>query len=148
MTDDDHYGLTERLVDALHTEALLMADEARAYFDEQGRVERDRLAPAERVLFACESLKVTTRLMHVIAWLLSRRAYRTQPDAVQPPRPVADPIASSPEDVAALPPVAQQLISASRDLHERVRRLETDILRGTNEGSPARLLMGRLERAL
>ena len=33
--------ITPRLVDALYTEAMLLADEARAYFDDAGRDERD-----------------------------------------------------------------------------------------------------------
>src|SRR3954451_16678988 len=66
--------LTPRLVDSLYTEAMLLADEARSYFDRHGREDRDRLDPILRVGFSCESLKVTTRLMHVIAWLLTQRA--------------------------------------------------------------------------
>src|SRR3954466_7205772 len=53
---------------------MLLADEARAYLDRQGRADRDSLEPIVRVSFSCESLKVTTRLMHVIAWLLTQRA--------------------------------------------------------------------------
>src|ERR1700759_371780 len=63
-----------KLVDSLYVEAMLLADEARAYFDEVGRDERDALDAMNRVAFSCESLKVTTRLMHVIAWLLTQRA--------------------------------------------------------------------------
>ena len=53
---------------------MLLADEARAYFDEAGRDERLTLEPFARVGFACESLKVTTRIMHIVAWLLTQRA--------------------------------------------------------------------------
>ena len=63
-----------RLIDSLYTEAMLLADEARGYFDEVGREQRDMLGAMDRVVFSCESLKVTTRLMHVIAWLLTQRA--------------------------------------------------------------------------
>jgi regulator of CtrA degradation len=66
--------LTSRLVDSLYVEAMLLADEVRAYFDEGGREEREALPPLLKVSFSCESLKVTTRLMHVIAWLLTQRA--------------------------------------------------------------------------
>ncbi|MEI9850697.1 MAG: DUF1465 family protein [Sphingomonas sp.] len=38
---------------------MLLADEARAYFDEIGRDERETLAALDRVAFSCESLKVT-----------------------------------------------------------------------------------------
>ncbi|MBC7985421.1 MAG: DUF1465 family protein, partial [Sphingomonadaceae bacterium] len=66
--------LARRLIDDLYVEAMVLADEARAYFDDHGNVERDALAPARRVDYAVESLKATTRIMHVIAWLLARRA--------------------------------------------------------------------------
>ena len=66
--------ITPRLIDSLYTEAMLLADEARAYFDEAGRDERQTLEPFARVGFACESLKVTTRIMHIVAWLLTQRA--------------------------------------------------------------------------
>ena len=40
----------QRLIDSLYTEAMLLADEARAYFDEMGRNERDTLDPMTRVV--------------------------------------------------------------------------------------------------
>ena len=147
LEDEDRYGLTERLVDSLHTEAMVLTDEARAYFDDMGRAEREQLPAQDRVLFACESLKVTTRLMHVIAWLLSRRVMGVR-DGTQPMQPLADPIASSEAEIAPLPPGAQHLIRATFDLQERVRRLEAEMLRGSIGGSPARSLLGQLERAL
>src|SRR5207237_5243068 len=66
--------ITYRLIDSLYTEAMLLADEARSYFDDAGREERSVLHPFARVGFACESLKVTTRIMHIVAWLLTQRA--------------------------------------------------------------------------
>src|SRR4051812_25937918 len=66
--------ITSRLIDSLYTEAMLLADEARSYFDDIGRDERASLEPFARVGFACESLKVTTRIMHIVAWLLTQRA--------------------------------------------------------------------------
>ena len=66
--------LHRRLVDTLYIDAMVLADEARSYFDEAGRLEREALDPMARVSFSCESLKVTTRLMHIIAWLLTQRA--------------------------------------------------------------------------
>ena len=63
-----------KMIDSLYVEAMVLADEARGYFDQGARVEREALDPLGRVTFSCESLKVTTRLMHVIAWLLTQRA--------------------------------------------------------------------------
>ena len=59
--------ITSRLIDSLYTEAMLLADEARSYFDDAGRGDRVALEPFVRVGFACESLKVTTRIMHIVA---------------------------------------------------------------------------------
>src|SRR6187401_3034318 len=69
--------ITSRLIDSLYTEAMLLADEARSYFDDAGRGDRVSLEPFVRVGFACESLKVTTRIMHIVAWLLTQRAIET-----------------------------------------------------------------------
>ena len=118
-----------RLIDSLYTEAMLLADEARAYFDEAGRAEREALDPLIRVGFSCESLKVTTRLMHVIAWLLTQRAV----DAGElRPREALDParrLGSAPQFDAnlihALPPRARGLVEASANLHRRVGMLDT-----------------------
>ena len=74
MSDDASAELTPKLVDSLYVEAMVLADEARSYFDSAARDDRLGLEPVDRVGFSCESLKVTTRLMHIIAWLLTQRA--------------------------------------------------------------------------
>ena len=44
----------------------------------RGRARRPaELEPFARVGFACESLKVTTRIMHIVAWLLTQKAVET-----------------------------------------------------------------------
>src|SRR3546814_14924453 len=53
---------------------MVLADEARSYFDRGGLEDREAMSPADRVAFSCESLKVTTRLLHVVSWLLLRRS--------------------------------------------------------------------------
>lgn len=147
MIQHQQLAITSRLVEALHVEALLLADEARAYFDDVGRADRDRLPPLEKVLFSCESLKVTTRLMHVVAWLLTRRADAGS-GSRRVPRPLGAPVDSEAEAIAGLPPAAQQLIEASRDLHARVGRLESGGAAAPMAASPAHMLWRRLESAL
>src|SRR3546814_13057604 len=63
-----------KLLDSLYVESMVMADEARAYFDQQGDRDREELDIMLRVSFSCESLKVTSPLMHGIAWLLTQTA--------------------------------------------------------------------------
>ena len=143
--------LTPKLIDSLYVEAMVLADEARAYFDQHGRDERLALDPIVRVGFSCESLKVTTRLMHVIAWLLTQRAVEAgelaPSQARSSSRRLGEATESDMEIVPQLPQAAVQLIEASRELYARVRRLDDG---GTVETppSPARSLMSRLERSL
>jgi regulator of CtrA degradation len=143
--------LTPKLIDSLYVEAMVLADEARAYFDLHGRDDRLSLDPLVRVGFSCESLKVTTRLMHVIAWLLTQRAVEAGELAVgqvsDPERRIGDAAESDLELLPKLPESAIELIDASRELYARVRRLDEG---GTAEPqpSPARSLISRLERSL
>jgi regulator of CtrA degradation len=50
--------------------------------------------------------------------------------------------------VSALPPSAQRLINSSADLYARVKRLDEGGFEAEAPQSPARALMGRLERGL
>jgi len=40
---DPQVRITSRLIDSLYTEAMLLADEARSYFDDAGREDRAML---------------------------------------------------------------------------------------------------------
>jgi regulator of CtrA degradation len=144
--------ITSRLIDSLYTEAMLLADEARHYFDEAGRDERSMLEPFARVGFACESLKVTTRIMHIVAWLLTQRAIESgeipSRDGRRAERRLGHAQDSDPAVVKQLPPAAQRLINSSADLYARVKRLDDGGLESEAPQSPARALMGRLERGL
>lgn len=143
--------LTPKLIASLYTEAMLLADEARSYFDRNGREERDSLDPIDRVGFSCESLKVTTRLMHVIAWLLTQRAVEagelTAAQARKPARRLGDAPESDEALLGRLPPNALGLVNASRDLYARVQRLDDGGGFGPEQASPARSLQSRLERS-
>lgn len=144
--------IAPRLIDSLYTEAMILADEARAYFDEEGREERATLPPFVRVGFACESLKVTTRIMHIVAWLLTQKAVETgeihSADGRRPERRLGKANDSDPLVVDQLPEAARRLVSASTDLYARVQRLDEGQTADEPVASPARALMGRLERDL
>lgn len=144
--------ITPRLIDSFYTEAMLLADEARSYFDDAGHGDRDGLDPFTRVTFACESLKVTTRIMHIVAWLLTQRAIDSGEiqfaEGRRPERRLGHAQESDPEIVARLPEAARRLVNSSSDLYARVKRLDEGSLADEPPASPARALMGRLERGL
>ena len=156
MDDSDlpipQVAITSRLIDALYTEAMVLADEARSYFDDIGRDDRSQLDPFARVGFACESLKVTTRIMHIVAWLLTQRAIESGEvpllDGRRPERRLGHAQDSDPAVLAQLPACAQRLITSSADLYARVRRIDQGTMDVEVPQSPARALMGRLERGL
>lgn len=133
--------LTDKVTAGLYTEAMILADEARAYFDQFGRAARADMTPLQRVSFSCESLKVTTRLMHTIAWLLSQRAG----DGGRNPLAAAAP--SDHAVLVTLPEEAQQLIRSSEDLYARIERLDRRLSEKSPRSSPALQLRARLEKA-
>lgn len=144
--------LTPRLVDALYVEAMVLADEARSYFDTQGRDDRLALDPVDRVGFSCESLKVTTRLMHVIAWLLTQRAVAagelSRAQAGESERRLGEAAATDRDLYPRLPAAAAELVRASEELYERVGRIDAGQSPEEPAGSPARSLLSRLQRSL
>lgn len=140
-----------KLIDGLYVEAMSLAEAARGYFDGMGRDERNGLDPIMRVVFSCESLKVTTRLMHVIAWILTQRAVEAgEMDWAEARQPVRR-LGASPDtddaQLAALPEPARWLTRASLDLHRRVERLDAMADDGGPATSPVRALQARLGRA-
>jgi regulator of CtrA degradation len=147
-----HFELTPKLVDSLYVEAMVLADEARAYFDHGPRDERLDLDPVVRVGFSCESLKVTTRLMHVIAWLLTQRAVvageLTRGQGSAPERRLGPAPRTDDEVAGKVPKTALALIRASEELYERVRRLDEGVAAPEPQPSPARGLLSRLQRSL
>lgn len=150
------WGATEsyfqkRLIEGLYREAMALAEAARGYFDEVGRSERDGLDPVARVAFSCESLKVTTRLMHVIAWILTQRAVEAGELAWRDSREPVRRLGRSPDSdaaaVDALPDRARSLTRASLDLHRRVARLDEVADVGAPMVGPVQLLQARLSGA-
>ena len=144
--------LTPKLVDSLYVEAMVLADEARSYFDiGDDATTGSRSIRSTRVGFACKSLKVTTRLMHVIAWLLTQRAVRPgelSPAQARHARPPARRRAADAMHLLArsFPRPRPRLIRRARNCttgsagstRRQLRTAEPD-------GSPARSLMSRLE---
>jgi regulator of CtrA degradation len=141
--------LTRKVIDSLHVEAMVLADEARSYFDGEGLADRCVLDPTTRVIFSCEALKVTTRLMHSVAWLLTQRA-RLSGEEGHPGKLVKLGRANRTDAATlnSLPEEAARIILVSEDLYDRVERMDVS-LRWTERASqnPARQLQSQIEQA-
>lgn len=122
----DTTDLTATIVEELYCEALILADDVRAAFDLT--TPRDAGAPdLVRIALSTEGLKTTTRVMHVLAWLLNHRAYfrgemsefqLRQHGRLPPDRP------TEPRQMELLEVPTQLLILETQMMHARVRRLD------------------------
>lgn len=145
--------MTPKLFDALYTEAMVLADEARSYF-ESGRFHDECDADsAVAVAFSCESLKVTTRLMHCIAWLLNQKAVHSgelsEEEIWHRDRMLGYAAASDSQMVETFPQEARQIINVSEELFMRLHRLSARLERGRDaEQPPVHDMLRRLENSL
>lgn len=138
--------LTPLLLDSLYTEAMLLADEARACFDRS--FDAGHLSPEISVAFSCESLKVTTRLMHSIAWLLNQKALRageiTEREAQNDAKNLGYAPASDGPLVLQFPLEAQALIGASEELYYRLQRFSEKMRAPIPQASEPHAMRDRL----
>ncbi len=137
-------------VENLYVEAMLLADEAHAAFAAQRDLGSVRGDAATQISLACESLKTTTRLMHVIAWLLHRRAMFAGDPGAGPNDSAArigDPVAVDWDVCAGFEASVRRIIAASERLFERIAAIEAgwDAPRAV---TPVQALLAQLEARL
>jgi len=123
-------NLNRHIVEALYTQALLLADEVRAAFDLSGRL--DRVSENEelaRVAMSCEALRTTTRMMHIIAWLLNQRAFFngeiSELQLRRHGRLPSKTARSDPQQLAFIDPEMRGLVITTERLYARIERLDT-----------------------
>ena len=136
-------------VENLYVEAMLLADEAHAAFATQrdlGALAGDALS---QIGLACESLKTTTRLMHIIAWLLHRRAMFAGDPGAGPNDSAARigaPVAADWEVCAGFEESVRRIVAASERLFERIAKIEAGW--DAPAITPVQQLLARLEARL
>lgn len=136
-------------VENLYVEAMLLADEAHAAFAAQRDLGRAGGDAAAQIGLACESLKTTTRLMHVIAWLLHRRAMFAGDPGAGPSDSAArigEAVAADWDICASFDVSVRRIISASERLFERIAMLEAGW--EAPAVTPVQHLLARLEARL
>ncbi|QDH35926.1 DUF1465 family protein [Porphyrobacter sp. YT40] len=143
--------LSRPIIEALYSEALVLADEVRAVF---AAGVREPLASEDafaRLALSTEGLKTTTRMMHVLAWLLNQRALFSGElsenqmrlhGALPPDR------GSDEAQLALLEPEIRALIADTEKLHQRIARLDEAWRQHFEMTSPARAFQDRIGREL
>jgi len=147
MIDIDAAHIRRPLLAALYTDAMVLADDTRAYIGDLSEHDDAMADPFARVLLACEQLRMTTRLMTVLAWLLAWRAVDAgEMDGAHLPR--LDPAPSSDLDaIEGVSDEARMLIEDGIALYRRAAFLDA-ALAAAPVPSPALAMQRRLAAAL
>jgi len=123
-------------------EGMALVEETARYLDGKGREESRKLPRKASVLYAGESMRVTTRLMQAASWLLVQRAVhegdmRAEDAAGDRYRLGSKEIClgASADGVDLLPNALQDLLVRSDNLYRRIARLD-DVLFRRSEDTP------------
>jgi len=117
--------------DRTYGEAFSLLEEARDYLAERQQRELEPLPPSVQLVVSCETMRLTTRLVQVMAWLLVQRAVQAgeieAEDADRPERRLGGHDVCTkpgPWDLSGLPRRLRLLLDRSEALYNRVARLD------------------------
>jgi len=141
---------------------MALVERTAAYLDGQGRKESKGLPPSVNVLYATESMRLTTRLLDLASWLLIRRALKegeiSEDEAAKKRRRVKLQAFGRPAHVKGygdLPEGLRALIEESFALHDRIVQLDrmmnlsgdAEVASDQAPANPVAQQMNLLERA-
>ena len=117
--------------ESLFKEGMALVERTAEYLDGDGRAEARELAAPVSVVYATESMRLTTRLLELASWLLIRRALKdgeiTLEEARIKRRRLRLTAIGRPSHVkrfAELPERLRELIEASFSLHDQILRVD------------------------
>ena len=136
-------------------EGMSLVEETARYLDGPGREEQRSLPRKAAMLYAGESMRVTTRLMQAASWLLVQRAVHEgdmdAEDASSDRYRLGSKeicFGGSAEGVELLPMTLQDLLSRSENLYRRIARLDEVLFEQCDRRRRARAgIMALLEQA-
>jgi regulator of CtrA degradation len=114
----------------LFRDGMALVEETAAYLDGAGRLESKKLERAASLVYATESMRLTTRLMQLASWLLLHRAVKEGEMTLAQANKEKGKVrlaACEPGDaksLSLLPEKLQALIARSTKLQAEVRRLD------------------------
>ena len=142
MADEENIGdiqsftgsaLFERTFD----EGMLLVEETAKYLDGRGRQESKELPRKAALLYAGESMRVTTRLMQAASWLLVQRAVHEGDMAASDAHSDRYRLGSkeiclggAAQGAELLPPTLRDLLARSDNLYRRIARLDDVLFAG------------------
>ena len=143
--DTDVANFTDTaMFDRTFDEGMALVEETARYLDGRGREEARTLPRKAAMLYAGESMRVTTRLMQAASWLLVQRAVRDGDmeanDARQDRYRLGSRdlcLGTSAGDSSTLPGKLQDLLERSNNLYRRIARLDDVLFGGAGVAAPA-----------
>ncbi|HEX3505060.1 MAG TPA: DUF1465 family protein [Xanthobacteraceae bacterium] len=114
----------------LFRDGMALVEETASYLDGAGRTESKRLERSASLVYATESMRLTTRLMQLASWLLLHRAVKegemtlAQANKEKSKVRLAACEPGDSQSLALLPEKLQELIARSTKLQADVRRLD------------------------
>lgn len=121
---------------ALFEEGMRLVERTANYLDGPGRKDAKTLQPPASLIYATESMRLTTRLMQLTSWLLLRRAVTQGELTEEQVRHHKRRVQLSPqskqqgEGYDGLPETLKDLIEESHRLYDRILRLDSLIVEG------------------
>jgi regulator of CtrA degradation len=109
---------------------MALVEETASYLDGSGRLESKKLERGAALVYATESMRLTTRLMQVASWLLLHRAVKegemtfAQANKEKSKIRLAACDPGDAKSIALLPGKLQELIARLTKLQAEVRRLD------------------------
>src|ERR1700761_3645062 len=131
MADSAQTFTDSIMFDKTFDEGMALVEETARYLDGKGREEARVLPRKAAMLYAGESMRVTTRLMQAASWLLVQRAVRdgdmARAEALNEryrlgSREIC--LGTCAEDIAPLPGELKDLLERSDSLYRRLARLD------------------------
>ena len=117
--------------DAVFREGMALVERTAAYLDGPGRREAKALAGPAAMLYASESMRLTTRLLELASWLMIRRSYKEGEITAEQLARKRDRVRltepgriSHVKGFDTLPEGLRELIRASFALNDRIVRLD------------------------
>jgi len=142
------------LFERTFAEGMALVEETARYLDGRGRLESRELPRKAAMLYASESMRVTTRLMQAASWLLVQRAVgegdmRAEDAAGERYRLGSKEVClGSAPDGESLPDTLRELLVRSDTLYRRIARLDEVLFVNQQKPSPGvRAHFGRLQEA-
>ena len=142
------------MFDRTFDEGMALVEETARYLDGKGREEARTLPRKAAMLYAGESMRVTTRLMQAASWLLIQRAVQegdmSSEDAASDryrlgAREIC--MGRREDGVDALPQKLVDLLDRSESLYRRIARLDDVLFRQTERSPGVQTHFARLEAA-